>query len=88
MPADAFWTLDMAASVYLTFYHKSDVVGLRKMEVPYVICCYAIPLVPAFTYLWVTSDEGHRGYGDATLWCWVSDNWEVLRIATFYRPVW
>lgn len=87
MPADAFWTLAMAVNVYLTFYHKFDAEGLRKMEVPYLLICYGIPFVPAFTYLWVRSDMPII-YGDATLWCWISDSWEVLRIATFYGPVW
>ena len=88
MPADAFWTLAMAINVYLTFYHKFDAVSLRRMEVPYFILCYVIPLVPAITFLFVKNSSGQRVYGDASLWCWVSSDWEVVRIAGFYAPVW
>ncbi|EQB44475.1 G-protein coupled receptor [Colletotrichum gloeosporioides Cg-14] len=88
MPADAFWTLTMAINVYLTFYFKFDAERLRKMEIPYLISCYGIPFVPALTYVFVTNGQGQRVYGNATLWCWVTPDWEIWRILTFYGPVW
>ncbi|KAF4441862.1 G coupled receptor like [Fusarium acutatum] len=88
MPADAFWTLSMAINVYLTFYFKFDARRLRKMEIPYLIGCYGIPFVPAFVYIFIKNEEGHRMYGNATLWCWVSMEWDIWRIITFYGPVW
>lgn len=88
MPADAFWTLAMAINVYLTFYFKFDARRLRRMEIPYLIGCYGVPLIPAFVYIFVRDKNGQRVYGDATLWCWVAPEWDILRIATFYGPVW
>ncbi|KAF5017891.1 hypothetical protein F66182_10149 [Fusarium sp. NRRL 66182] len=88
MPADAFWTLSMAINVYLTFYYKFDARKLRKMEIPYLVGCYGIPFVPAFVYVFVKNREGQRVYGNATLWCWVSSEWDIWRIITFYGPVW
>ncbi|KAF4582972.1 G-protein coupled receptor [Ophiocordyceps camponoti-floridani] len=88
MPADAFWTLAMAINVYLTFYHKFDAERLRKMEIVYLLGCYGVPLIPAFTYIFVRNSHGQRIYGNATLWCWISSEYDVLRIATFYGPVW
>jgi hypothetical protein len=88
MPADAFWTLTMAINVYLTFYYKFDARRLRKMEIPYLIACYGIPFVPAFVYIFIKNDDGQRMYGNATLWCWVSKEWDIWRIITFYGPVW
>lgn len=88
MPADAFWTLAMAINVYLTFYFKFDAQRLRRMEVAYWIGCYGIPLVPAFAFLFIKNSEGQRVYGNATLWCWISYDWDILRIAVFYGPVW
>ncbi|KAH7309468.1 G-protein coupled receptor [Stachybotrys elegans] len=87
MPADVFWTLAMAINVYLTFYLKFDASKLRRMEPYYLAVCYGIPLIPAITYIFVR-DHGTRVYGDANLWCWVTSEWDVLRIATFYAPVW
>lgn len=88
MPADAFWTLSMAINVYLTFYCKFDARKLRKMEIPYLIGCYGVPFVPAFIYIFIKNKEGQRIYGNATLWCWVSPEWDIWRIITFYGPVW
>ncbi|GJN81189.1 hypothetical protein PLIIFM63780_004721 [Purpureocillium lilacinum] len=88
MPADAFWTLAMAINVYLTFYYKFDAQRLRKMELWYLIGCYGIPFIPAFTFIFVRNSRGQRVYGNANLWCWVSPDYDILRIAVFYGPVW
>ncbi|KAH7113384.1 hypothetical protein EDB81DRAFT_862565 [Dactylonectria macrodidyma] len=88
MPADAFWTLAMAINVYLTFYFKFDAKRLRGMEIPYLCCCYGIPLVPAFVFIFVKNHAGQRAYGNAVLWCWIAPEWSVWRIAVFYGPIW
>lgn len=88
MPADAFWTLAMAVNVYLTFYYKYDAQKLRKMEIPYLLCCYGIPFVVALTYIFIKTESRGRMYGNATIWCWVSSSWDIWRIVTFYGPVW
>lgn len=88
MPADAFWTLAMAVNVYLTFYYKYDAQKLRKMEIPYLIFCYGIPFAVALTYVFIETPARGRVYGNATIWCWVQQEWDVWRIATFYGPVW
>ncbi len=88
MPADAFWTLAMAVNVYLTFYFKFDAQRLRSMEIPYLLCCYGIPFIVALAFIFVSTPEKGRMYGNATLWCWVAPNWDIFRIATFYGPVW
>ncbi|RFU74622.1 g- coupled receptor [Trichoderma arundinaceum] len=88
IPADVLWTLAMAINVYLTFYHKFEVRDLRKIEPIYLICCYGIPLIPGFTYLFIKDSDGIRIYGPATSWCWIRSEWDILRLATFYAPMW
>ncbi|KJZ79348.1 hypothetical protein HIM_01499 [Hirsutella minnesotensis 3608] len=88
MPADAFWTLAMAINVYLTFYRKFDAERLRRMELVYLLGCYGIPFIPAFAYIFIRNSQGDRIYGNAVLWCWISPQFDILRIATFYGPVW
>ncbi|KAL7899052.1 hypothetical protein HDV63DRAFT_76818 [Trichoderma sp. SZMC 28014] len=88
MPADAYWTLAMAFNVYLTFYHKYDARKLRRMEIPYLLCCYGIPFIPAIAYIFLKNKDGYRAYGNATIWCWITTEWDIFRIATFYGPVW
>ena len=58
MPADAFWTLAMAINVYLTFYFKFDSRMLRRMEIPYFLVCYGVPMVPAIVYLFLRNSDG------------------------------
>ncbi|PSR97164.1 hypothetical protein BD289DRAFT_459131 [Coniella lustricola] len=88
MPADAFWTLAMAVNVYLTFYRKYDAQMLRKMELPYLLFCYGLPFIVALTYIFIKDATRGRMYGNATLWCWIQQSWDIWRIATFYGPVW
>ncbi|ATY58457.1 cAMP receptor [Cordyceps militaris] len=88
MPADAFWTLAMAVNVYLTFYYKFDAVSLRRMEIPYLVLCYGVPMIPAFVFIFVSDQHGVHVYGNALLWCWISSDWDIWRIASFYGPVW
>ncbi|EED17033.1 cAMP receptor-like protein, putative [Talaromyces stipitatus ATCC 10500] len=88
MPADALWTLAMAFNVYLTFFHKYDAVKLRRLEWKYLVLCYGLPFIPPFIYFFIHSSSKGPVYGSATLWCWVSIEWDILRIAVFYGPVW
>jgi hypothetical protein len=88
MCADAYWTLAMACNVYLTFFYKYDAAKLRNLEKYYMLACYGVPFVPSLVYLFVTSSQGNRMYGDATLWCWIHKDFDVMRIITFYGPVW
>ncbi|KIX96264.1 uncharacterized protein Z520_08042 [Fonsecaea multimorphosa CBS 102226] len=88
MPADALWTFAMACNVYLSFFRQYDASQLRSLEWRYLGACYGIPFIPAFVFLFVSSGDRGKVYGDAVLWCWVSTDWNALRIASFYGPVW
>lgn len=78
----------MAVNVYLTFYHKYDAQNLRRMEIPYLLCCYGVPFIVALVFAFVSTSSQGRVYGNATIWCWVQQSWDIWRIATFYGPVW
>jgi hypothetical protein len=86
--ADAYWTLSMACNVYLIFFHKYDAEKIRTIEKWYFLACYGLPFIPAFAYLFVVSSSGNRAYGNATLWCWISSEFDVIRVATSYAPIW
>lgn len=88
MPADVYWTLAMAVNVYLTFYHKYDARALRRIEPIYLLCCYGLPFIPAFVFFFIKDQGGTRVYGPAISWCWISSEWDVLRVAAFYAIVW
>jgi hypothetical protein len=88
MPADACWAFAMALNIWLTFYRKYDAERIRRLEIIYFVLCYGIPFVPAFTYIWLETESKGRLYGNAVSWCWVSSEWDLLRLVTFYVPVW
>ncbi|KAI1613330.1 hypothetical protein EDD36DRAFT_465460 [Exophiala viscosa] len=88
LPADALWTFAMACNVYLSFFRRYDAPRLRTLEWRYLACCYGIPFVPALVFLFIRTPVRGKIYGNAVLWCWVSEEWNALRIATFYGPVW
>lgn len=87
MAADAGWIFAMAINVYLTLYRNFDTKRLRRLETTYLLACYGIPFIPAFTFLFIRRGD-MRVYGDAVLWCWIDLEFEVLRLAAFYGPVW
>jgi hypothetical protein len=78
----------MALNVYLTVFKKYTTKRLKDLEVAYVCTCYGIPAIPAIAFLFIKNKKGVPIYGSATLWCWISDEWRFLRIASFYAPVW
>ncbi|KAJ9614626.1 hypothetical protein H2200_002763 [Cladophialophora chaetospira] len=88
LPADALWTFAMACNVYLSFFRQFDAHQLRALEWRYLAACYGIPFIPGLVFLFIDSPGKGKVYGDAVLWCWVTTKWNVLRIATFYGPVW
>ncbi|KFY91420.1 hypothetical protein V500_04683 [Pseudogymnoascus sp. VKM F-4518 (FW-2643)] len=88
MPADSLWTLAMAFNVYLTFFHRYSASQLRSLEWKYLLICYGVPLVPAIVFVFAGTEDRGRIFGSATLWCWITVEWNALRIAIFYGPVW
>ncbi|OBT66779.1 hypothetical protein VE03_04004 [Pseudogymnoascus sp. 23342-1-I1] len=88
MPADSLWSLAMAFNVYLTFFHRYSASQLRSLEWKYLLICYGVPLIPALVFVFTGTEDRGRIFGSATLWCWITVEWNALRIAIFYGPVW
>ncbi|KAI2643305.1 G-protein coupled receptor [Xylaria nigripes] len=88
LPSDALWAFAMSLNVYLTFYFKFDAKKLRALEKWYLLFCYGLPFPPALCFIFISTESKGRLYGDAVLWCWVSTSWDIMRVATFYAPIW
>ncbi|KAL9127353.1 MAG: hypothetical protein Q9217_003767 [Psora testacea] len=88
VPADALWNLAMAFNVYLTLFKKYNAQQLKALEWKYHILCYGTPFVLAFIMIFVETHARGKIYGPAMLWCWISEDWEFLRIALCYGPAW
>ncbi|KAF8535862.1 hypothetical protein BDD12DRAFT_853591 [Trichophaea hybrida] len=88
IPADALFCLAMAFNVYLTVFRKKTSEQLKVLEPLYIVLCYGIPLVPSLVFYFCKPRIHGKIYGPATLWCWIGNDWQVLRIAAFYAPIW
>ncbi|KAJ6262258.1 hypothetical protein Dda_3064 [Drechslerella dactyloides] len=88
LPSDALFIAFMALNVYLTVNFKYSTSQLKKLEPYYVAFSFGMPLLSGLILLWVRSPGKGPIYGDATLWCWISEEYDVLRLAIFYAPVW
>lgn len=88
LQSDALFIAFMALNVYLTVNRKFSSAQLRKLEPYYVGASFGLPLISGIVFLFVRSPGKGPIYGDATLWCWISQEYDVLRLTTFYGPVW
>ena len=85
---DCYWALCMALNVYLVFFRGYTVSQLRALDVRYLLVCYGMALVPALVFVFVdTPDQGHV-YGPAVIWCWITTEWDWMRIVFLYGIVW
>ena len=77
----------MALSVWLRIQARRSVEEIRLVENIGVSGAFALPLIPAIVFLCWRPD-GKTVYGPAVLWCWISNESNVLKLAAFYGPIW
>ncbi|AEO70653.1 uncharacterized protein THITE_2036222, partial [Thermothielavioides terrestris NRRL 8126] len=87
MQSDPWWSFAMAVNVYMVFFMSYPPNDLHKHLWLYCLICFGIPAIPALICLFY-APNGQRIYGNATLWCWISDSYSQLRIFTYYLPIW
>ncbi|KAK3355493.1 hypothetical protein B0H65DRAFT_544744 [Neurospora tetraspora] len=87
MQSDPWWSLAMAVNVFLVFFFALNPNAFRDYLWLYCLVCYGLPSIPAIVLL-AHSPATTRYYGNATLWCWIADTWNPLRIYTYYLPIW
>lgn len=62
---DAYWSLCMAINVYLVFFGHFTVKQLRLLDFRYLLGCYGLSFIPAFTFIFVSNEDRGRIYGNA-----------------------
>ncbi|KAK3948857.1 hypothetical protein QBC32DRAFT_364712 [Pseudoneurospora amorphoporcata] len=87
MQSDPWWSLAMAVNVFLVFFFALNPNAFRDYLWLYCLVCYGLPSIPAIVLLAHSPSNDHY-YGNATLWCWIADTWNPLRIYTYYLPIW
>ncbi|EAS35151.3 uncharacterized protein CIMG_00505 [Coccidioides immitis RS] len=86
--ADALWNLCIAINVYLVIFRHYSIPELRKLEWKYFLFCYGFQFIPALVFLFINTESRGRIYGDAITWCWISDQWGILRLSVYFGPIW
>ncbi|TVY84268.1 Cyclic AMP receptor-like protein A [Lachnellula suecica] len=88
MQSDPLWSCAMALNVYLVFFRRYDAYRLKKLYWIYGIICYGLPFIPAMFCLFYKTKKKGKMYGNATLWCWIDNDWAAIRIYSYYAPIW
>ena len=78
----------MAINVYLAVFRRYNAAQLKSLEWIYLCTNYGGTFLIAFVYCFISTPSSGKIYGPATLWCWVTVEWNSLRIALFYGPAW
>ncbi|KAK3901019.1 hypothetical protein C8A05DRAFT_45258 [Staphylotrichum tortipilum] len=87
MQSDPWWSFAMAINVYMVFFMSYPLHDFHRHLWIYCLICFGLPAVPAFICIFY-APNGQRIYGNATLWCWIGDSYNQLRIFTYYLPIW
>lgn len=85
---DCYWALCMAVNVYLVFFKGYTVDQLRSLDLAYLLICYGLSFVPAFVFIFISTNARGPVYGPAIIWCWVNIEWDFLRFVFLYAIVW
>ncbi|KAK1759005.1 G coupled receptor like-protein [Echria macrotheca] len=86
--SDPWWSLAMALNVLLVFVHGANPRAIRKWWWLYCLICYGGPFALALGCLLLKTPTRPAVYGDAGTWCWISNEWNSLRIYTSFMFVW
>ncbi|KAK4171632.1 putative G-protein coupled receptor [Triangularia setosa] len=87
MQSDPWWSLAMAVNVYMVFFMAYNPNNFHRHLWIYCVICFGFPAVPAVVMLFHQPGDVHM-YGNATLWCWIADTYNQLRIFLYYLPIW
>ncbi|CAF9931371.1 MAG: hypothetical protein GOMPHAMPRED_005902 [Gomphillus americanus] len=86
---DVWWALCMAINVYLAFFRGWTVSQLQALEVRYLLACYGLSFIPAFVFVFINKSNSSADlYGSATIWCWISEDYDWLRLVVVYAFIW
>lgn len=88
MQSDPWWSFAMAFNVFLVFFFSANPTTFRRHLWMYCVVCFGLPMIPAIVCLYIKNKTQGPVYGDATLWCWINDEWNSLRIYSYYIPIW
>ncbi|KAF7553567.1 hypothetical protein G7046_g7079 [Stylonectria norvegica] len=88
MQSDPWWSFAMSVNVFLVFFNNANPCTFRKYAWLYCVVCFGGPLIPAIVLISIRHDPKGLIFGDAALWCWISTDWSLVRLYSYYIPIW
>ncbi|KAI5463699.1 hypothetical protein BGZ63DRAFT_352936 [Mariannaea sp. PMI_226] len=88
MQSDPWWSLAMAVNVFFVFFCNASPCSFRKYAWVYCVICFGGPLIPAIALISIHDPEKGLVFGDAALWCWIRTDWSLVRLYSYYIPIW
>ncbi|KAK3688672.1 G-protein coupled receptor [Podospora appendiculata] len=86
--SDPWWSLAMAINVLLVFFMNASPHTIKRWGWLYCLICYGGPFIIAAVCLRLTDPHKTAVYGSAGIWCWISNDWNLLRIYSYYMLIW
>ncbi|KPM45392.1 hypothetical protein AK830_g1221 [Neonectria ditissima] len=88
MQSDPWWSLAMAVNVFLVFFFNASPRTFRKYAWVYCVVCFGGPMIPAVVLISIRVPNRGLIFGDAALWCWIGTDWSLVRLYSYYIPIW
>lgn len=86
--SDPWWSLAMAINCVKIFFFNGNSQSIKKWGWLYCLICYGGPCIIAFSVLSLKDPDKTKVYGNAGLWCWITNDWNRYRIYTYYMLIW
>jgi hypothetical protein len=81
------FTMFMSLNVFFVVFYRWNSKDLKKNEQTYCFSSFLFASAVALVPLVISNKKKGPIYGNADLWCWIRDEWGLLRIIMFYVPV-
>jgi hypothetical protein len=78
----------MAINCVMVFFFNGKTHSIKKWGWLYCLICYGGPCIIAFSVLSLKNPGKTNVYGNAGLWCWITNDWNRYRIYTYYMLIW
>lgn len=78
----------MAINCLMVFFLNGNAHSIKRWGWLYCLVCYGGPFIIALVCLQLKDPNKTLVYGNAGLWCWITNDWNPLRIYSYYMLIW
>lgn len=83
--AGMYWTAVISLQVLFAVIRNNATTS--SYQTSFHVGVWVLSGIPAIALLF-SGENGTSVYGDATLWCWITEKYNVLKLTLYYAPVW